>query len=50
MVPNDDPELGNRVVGQDPDAGNSIPEGSTVSVQIGEVPPEPPTTTAEPDG
>jgi beta-lactam-binding protein with PASTA domain len=43
-VPNDDPELGNRVIGQEPIEGEFVDEGSEVEVQIGEVPSVPPTT------
>jgi beta-lactam-binding protein with PASTA domain len=44
VVPNDDPELGNRVIGQEPIEGEFVDEGSEVEVQIGEVPSVPPTT------
>ncbi len=44
VVPNDDPELGNRVMGQEPVEGELVDEGSEVEVQLGEVPSVPPTT------
>ncbi len=42
-----DPESGldQNIAGQEPAGGETLPEGSTVSVQIGVAPPEQPTTT-----